>query len=130
MTSAQREAIRRARDKANRALVEATRDLYEAETGETGHGIRGYWNGCRCNNCRDANQTYRRERRKINGDHLRASARAGRRRRRLLADWHGTLGGYTNHRCRCEACTEAMRVRQVDYRAKQARANRAPWVAK
>ena len=21
--------------------------------------------------------------------------------------WHGTLGGYTNHRCRCDACRAA-----------------------
>jgi hypothetical protein len=29
--------------------------------------------------------------------------------------WHGTLGGYTNHRCRCPECTVANR----DYNAKK-----------
>jgi hypothetical protein len=24
--------------------------------------------------------------------------------------WHGTVDGYTNHRCRCEGCREAIRV--------------------
>jgi hypothetical protein len=26
--------------------------------------------------------------------------------------WHGTLGGYTNHHCRCDRCLEAHRVYQ------------------
>lgn len=25
----------------------------------------------------------------------------------LAEEWHGTLGGYTNHRCRCPECTSA-----------------------
>lgn len=25
----------------------------------------------------------------------------------MKAHWHGTLGGYTNHRCRCTACRAA-----------------------
>lgn len=24
--------------------------------------------------------------------------------------WHGTAGGYVNHRCRCDACREAWRT--------------------
>lgn len=30
--------------------------------------------------------------------------------------WHGTLGGYTNHRCRCEDCTRAQREWMRGYR--------------
>lgn len=26
-----------------------------------------------------------------------------------LEKWHGTAGGYTNHKCRCDACTAAWR---------------------
>ena len=29
---------------------------------------------------------------------------------------HGTLGGYTNHRCRCVDCTLANSIRQALYR--------------
>jgi hypothetical protein len=31
------------------------------------------------------------------------------------ARWHGTAGGYTNHRCRCRDCTEAWRVAHRSY---------------
>lgn len=31
--------------------------------------------------------------------------------------WHGTSGGYTNHDCRCEGCTEAFRVEHNRYMA-------------
>lgn len=30
--------------------------------------------------------------------------------------WHGTLGGYTNHRCRCEKCRSANTARMREYR--------------
>ena len=30
--------------------------------------------------------------------------------------WHGTPGGYTNHRCRCDACRAALRDYQRDRR--------------
>jgi hypothetical protein len=31
------------------------------------------------------------------------------------ANWHGTNGGYTNHRCRCADCTRAHAVEQMAY---------------
>jgi hypothetical protein len=30
--------------------------------------------------------------------------------------WHGTVGGYTNHKCRCDACTQAQRDYVRNYR--------------
>jgi hypothetical protein len=30
---------------------------------------------------------------------------------------HGTATGYSHHGCRCDACTEAARIRQARYRA-------------
>lgn len=30
---------------------------------------------------------------------------------------HGTLGGYSNHKCRCEACSTVFRAYQRTYRA-------------
>ena len=30
--------------------------------------------------------------------------------------WHGTIGGYTGHACRCERCTEAARVHVAAWR--------------
>lgn len=39
----------------------------------------------------------------------------------MTADpWHGTAGGYTNHRCRCESCIEAHRWSMQDDRARRA----------
>lgn len=32
--------------------------------------------------------------------------------------WHGTLGGYTNHRCRCEPCRRVWAEYHRHYRAK------------
>jgi phosphoribosyl 1,2-cyclic phosphodiesterase len=32
--------------------------------------------------------------------------------------WHGTVGGYTNHDCRCPECTEAFRMGMAKYRAR------------
>jgi hypothetical protein len=32
-------------------------------------------------------------------------------------DWHGKIGGYTNHRCRCERCRAANTQRQRDLRS-------------
>ena len=32
--------------------------------------------------------------------------------------WHGTPGGYTNHRCRCAACREANTLAMARYREK------------
>lgn len=29
--------------------------------------------------------------------------------------WHGTSGGYTNHKCRCNDCREAWRVQHFAY---------------
>lgn len=58
--------------------------------------------------------------------------RNGGRRRRLSTDrrtlptvggvesWHGTVGGYTHHRCGCDACREAFMAYQREYRAKAA----------
>lgn len=31
------------------------------------------------------------------------------------ADWHGTTGGYNNHKCRCDRCTQAFK----EYRRKK-----------
>lgn len=31
------------------------------------------------------------------------------------ARYHGTVGGYTNHACRCDRCREAMRLGQLRY---------------
>lgn len=31
--------------------------------------------------------------------------------------WHGTIGGYTNHKCRCEACSDASSEHAKKYRA-------------
>lgn len=43
---------------------------------------------------------------------------------------HGTAGGYTNHRCRCEACTKAWRDWHAgEYRnTPQADCSHARWV--
>jgi hypothetical protein len=32
--------------------------------------------------------------------------------------WHGTLGGYNNHRCRCEHCRAAATKYQREWRAR------------
>jgi|SRR6185312_7019735 hypothetical protein len=32
---------------------------------------------------------------------------------------HGTVGGYTNHACRCQPCTAAHRASAADYRARR-----------
>ena len=32
------------------------------------------------------------------------------------ASWHGTLGGYTNHACRCAACRAKRQAYQQAYR--------------
>lgn len=32
--------------------------------------------------------------------------------------WHGTTAGYTNHKCRCEACRAAWRNYRRSYRAR------------
>lgn len=31
--------------------------------------------------------------------------------------WHGTRGGYSNHRCRCTECREAHRVAMAAWKA-------------
>ena len=36
--------------------------------------------------------------------------------RSLTEPWHGTLGGYSNHKCRCVPCTTANTVYQQDWR--------------
>lgn len=36
--------------------------------------------------------------------------RAGKKRAAVRRDWHGTINGYTNRKCRCELCREAARV--------------------
>lgn len=33
----------------------------------------------------------------------------------MLELWHGTLGGYTNHRCRCDKCRAAWRAYMRKY---------------
>lgn len=35
------------------------------------------------------------------------------------APWHGSAGGYRNHRCRCEPCTEAQRESMAEYRERR-----------
>jgi hypothetical protein len=35
----------------------------------------------------------------------------------LIEDWHGTLSGYTNHRCRCIECRAARTAYAVEWRA-------------
>ena len=37
---------------------------------------------------------------------------------------HGTIGGYTNHGCRCTACTEALRVSHATWKANAPEPNR------
>ena len=38
---------------------------------------------------------------------------------RILAEpWHGTHGGYSNHKCRCDPCTEANTAAMADWRAR------------
>lgn len=66
------------------------------------HGtITRYVRGCRCDECRGANNAYKRK----HGQTTRARARSG----HLAPDapQHGTVGGYTNHACRCEPCRTA-----------------------
>jgi hypothetical protein len=53
------------------------------------HGINGYWKGCRCEPCREANN---------------------RRHRSLIGKEppkHGTVSAYRNYQCRCEQCKAA-----------------------
>jgi hypothetical protein len=38
---------------------------------------------------------------------------------------HGTLTAYTDHRCRCPTCTNAMRAYYREYRARKREANQA-----
>lgn len=35
------------------------------------------------------------------------------------APWHGTRGGYQNHKCRCEPCTGAQRSAVANYRERK-----------
>ena len=35
------------------------------------------------------------------------------------AAWHGTLGGYTNHKCRCDKCREANRIYNTGAKARR-----------
>lgn len=39
--------------------------------------------------------------------------------------WHGTAGGYNNHRCRCHRCREAWRVYHLPYGRRHERKKRA-----
>jgi hypothetical protein len=39
----------------------------------------------------------------------------------LAEPWHGTLGGYRNHRCHCAECTEANRLYQAEHRDRLSR---------
>lgn len=36
--------------------------------------------------------------------------------------WHGTPGGYNNHKCRCSLCKQAWAARQKSYRIKNKQA--------
>ena len=68
-----------------------------------------YTLGCRCDECRRAAAEYQaglrlKLRNEIVGDE----------------DWHGSIGGYTNHQCRCSGCLSAMR----EYKQRWAAANR------
>lgn len=38
--------------------------------------------------------------------------------------WHGTINGYTNHKCRCGACRAAFATYQSEYRAKRFKGRR------
>jgi hypothetical protein len=40
--------------------------------------------------------------------------------------WHGTVGGYTNHKCRCVACRA---VKTAEHKAYRARLAVSPWEA-
>jgi len=64
-----------------------------------GHGTAGrYKDGCRCGECRaDAARRVREWRQDIAG-------------RVPPETVHGTLGGYTAWRCRCEPCKDAKRA--------------------
>lgn len=44
--------------------------------------------------------------------------------------WHGKLNGYTNHRCRCEACTAAMREYGRQHRGSKATPERRSQAAR
>lgn len=56
-----------------------------------------YTLGCRCDECRGAAAAYQRNLREVH-------------RANITGDegWHGTVGGYTNHKCRCTPCRDAM----------------------
>lgn len=45
------------------------------------------------------------------------------RKEALIEPWHGTHGGYTNHRCKCKLCREAQRQYQAAYRVKHPERN-------
>jgi len=63
-------------------------------TPEVEHGLNGYKGGCRCDDCRAAKKASR-------------TAKGARRPNGTIPN-HGELGRYTNHKCRCQKCRDAM----------------------
>jgi hypothetical protein len=121
-----RQELRHRVDQATRARTGQPVDPEAPDLGRTPHGSQsGYRKGCRCLQCtlaaRDAKQRWRNAHRAYYNE----QNRNYRRRKRAEgaqsvppteAKWHGTVGGYINHSCRCERCTEAQRVQQAEYR--------------
>jgi hypothetical protein len=127
-----RQELRHLVDQAIRARTGRPVEPGAPDIGRTPHGTQsGYRRGCRCTQCRlaanDAKQAWRNAHR----EYYNAQNREYRRQMRAKRgepEVHGTLASYTNHNCRCEACTEANRVAQAAKRTRYRREHRAPWV--
>ncbi len=79
------------------------------ETDAFTHGLSGYTNTrCRCDVCRDAWRDYIAEMRLI---------RAERPIPKRVQ--HGNANTYSNHGCRCEACTAAASALRLAYRRRK-----------
>src|SRR5262250_201622 len=68
------------------------------------HGLSGYRQGCRCDTCRTEASAYQ------------LALQQRRRDQGIQPPVHGTLNGYNNYRCRCDACKAAYREWQQAYR--------------
>jgi hypothetical protein len=78
-------------------------------TGVTGCGTyRGYWNGCRCNDCYVARRADDAVKRRAKGIPAQVPSE------------HGTQSHYTNRRCRCDLCKAAQAQAVREYRARRA----------
>lgn len=74
------------------------------------HGLPNtYKNGCRCEQCREANRVYQ------------AAATARRAADPTAADiaGHGRASTYSNYLCRCDACRAANAVASQAYRQRR-----------